>query len=1074
MTDPYPPDERSPDGRSESRGTHDEIGARLAEQAPEALNELLRGFALADAEAGGDLLRVAVATDPQHIYGGLITVLLRLVFLLYAEDRALMSGDATFLDQHSVRGLFEELRADAARHPDTMDQRHGAWARLITLFRRVYEGDAALNLPARRGALFDPQRHPFLEGHPGRQGAREDAPIRVPAVPDGVVWRVLEKLTTLRIGEDVERVDFRALDVERIGSIYEAMMGFELRRARAPSLALRPRGVVVDLRELRDSHDRLRLLDQADCRLTGKALALLRAARSVEELAAALDRRAVETRIIPEGALYLQPGEERRRSGSHYTPRGLTEPLVRATLRPVLEALGQRPRPEQILALKACDPAMGGGAFLIEACRQLGLALVAAFDLHGWALDGQQVVVPPDEIRERCAMRLVARRCLYGVDSNPFAVCLARLSLWLVTQARADPFTFLDHALRHGDSLVGLTRRQIARFDWQPDDQGTSPPIAQSTRWTNRAPTSREEATEAARVAGDLCVAAFFGADSRRAREKLRRVHFALLSRWRAGEPAAAAEVARLREGMRTADRPLVPFHWELEFPDVFERENPGFDAVVGNPPFLGGKRISTVLGDTFQSWCQAQMPQLNGNTDLVAIFFRRAFQHLRSRGTMGLIATNTIAQGDTRRSGLTWLCANGAVIVEASRRVPWPGAATVVVSTVAITRSHTTSRCVLDGRPVDRISAFLLGRGTDDEPVALKANANLCFNGCDIKGQGFLFDDGDPGATPTRTMGQILAARPDLARFVKPYIGGEDINGSPTHHLGRFVIDFGDMSLKEAQASGPLLDIVRARVLPDRRTRPGPVATWPWWQFWRTRGELRAAVSRRHLATVFACSLVTTHWALARVSTAAICSHKTAVFVEDRLAFFAVLTSRVHEAWTVFLSSTLGDALNYAPADCFETFPFPHDWTNDPRLEAVGQRFHDHRAALMIRNDEGLTKTCNRLHDPDETDPDVLELRRLHAELDRAVLDAYGWTDIPADCVWRLDHEEPEDEDEDEEPARKHKRKKPWRWRWPEAVHDEVLARLLALNQRRAEEERAAAAPASEGGKKPAISGPW
>jgi hypothetical protein len=121
-----------------------------------------------------------------------------------------------------------------------------------------------------------------------------------------------------------------------------------------------------------------------------------------------------------------------------------------------------------------------------------------------------------------------------------------------------------------------------------------------------------------------------------------------------------------------------------------------------------------------------------------------------------------------------------------------------------------------------------------------------------------------------------------------------------------------------------------------------------------------------------------------------------------------------------------------------------------------------------MVRNNEGLTRTYNRFHDPDETHPDILELRRLHAAMDRAVLDAYGWTDIPTDCIFRLDYEEPEDE-EAEETGKKRKKKKPWRLRWPEAVHDEVLARLLALNQERAEEERRMAAA----GEKPKVAKP-
>ena len=122
----------------------------------------------------------------------------------------------------------------------------------------------------------------------------------------------------------------------------------------------------------------------------------------------------------------------------------------------------------------------------------------------------------------------------------------------------------------------------------------------------------------------------------------------------------------------------------------------------------------------------------------------------------------------------------------------------------------------------------------------------------------------------------------------------------------------------------------------------------------------------------------------------------------------------------------------------------FPH-----PTLETTGQTYYDFRATLMIRNNEGLTKTYNRFHDPNERDPDILKLRNLHAAMDRAVLDAYGWSDIPTDCEFILDYEI------DEETWGK--KKKPYRYRWPEEIHDEVLARLLDLNQKRYAEEVAA-----------------
>jgi hypothetical protein len=121
--------------------------------------------------------------------------------------------------------------------------------------------------------------------------------------------------------------------------------------------------------------------------------------------------------------------------------------------------------------------------------------------------------------------------------------------------------------------------------------------------------------------------------------------------------------------------------------------------------------------------------------------------------------------------------------------------------------------------------------------------------------------------------------------------------------------------------------------------------------------------------------------------------------------------------------------------------------------LDTVGRDYFNFRADLMVRNNEGLTKTYNRFHDPQEASEDIKKLRELHAAMDRAVLDAYGWTDVPTDCEFILDYEEEED-DEADYGGRARKKKKPYRYRWPDEVRDEVLARLLALNAERHEEE--------------------
>ncbi len=169
-------------------------------------------------------------------------------------------------------------------------------------------------------------------------------------------------------------------------------------------------------------------------------------------------------------------------------------------------------------------------------------------------------------------------------------------------------------------------------------------------------------------------------------------------------------------------------------------------------------------------------------------------------------------------------------------------------------------------------------------------------------------------------------------------------------------------------------------------------------------------------------------------------------VLVYPNLSPFAVLQYRVHEIWARFFSSTLEDRLRYAPSDCFETFPFPLGYETDPALEAAGQTYHDHRAALMVAANEGMTKTYNRFHKVEERSEPIRRLRELHDDMDRAVLRAYGWHDLEDELRPEFLTEETEDD---------HTYR--GRYFWPAEARDRVLARLLA---RHAEEVAAGLAP--------------
>jgi hypothetical protein len=1065
----------------DSRKYQNEVSERLAEQVLHALYELLRGFQAAHDASRGQLLRTPLDKHPDEVYRALLTVILRLVFLLYTEERDMLPKDEAFQRFYSLAGLYKRLREDAALFPDTLHGRYGAWAQLLVLFRMIHDGAECgpMRLPRRHGSLFDPNRFPFLEGRSGTLQTHER--IEPPLVPDGTIYRVLEKLLVL----DGERISYRALDVEQIGSVYETMMGFRLETATGRSAAVKAQKkqgapTAVDLEALLRESPAKRdtwLQERTDRKLTDKIKKAVKGAATLEDLHAALrpviDPEATPD-LVPQGAMVLQPSEERRRSGSHYTPRSLTQPIVQTTLAPILERLrgadGRPPRPEQILDLKVCDPAMGSGAFLVEACRQLGDALV-----ESWRANGGMPAIPPDEDEVIFARRQIAQRCIYGVDRNPMAVDLAKVSLWLVTLAKDHPLTFVDHALRHGDSLVGLSRKQIEAFHWDE----SKPPVLRGLGIRDSLDTVIDlrrrirEADESVpdwdlrdwwrtadielrkvRILGDLVLAAFFEGDSQKERENKLIVYGGEVRNGR------AEGYREQLEEWRNAEKPLVSFHWEIEFPEVFERENPGFDAFVGNPPFAGKNSVAAANVDGYPGWLKELHEESHGNADLVAQFFRRAFTLVRRDGAFGFIATNTIGQGDTRSTGLRWICLHGGEIFTARKRVKWPGLAAVVVSVIHVIRGTFSGSKRLDNHEAETITAFLFHRGGHDDPDRLDTNSGKSFQGSIVLGMGFTFDDTDTKgvATPLTEMRRLIGKDPLNQEVIFPYIGGEEVNTSPIHAHHRYVINFGERSEKECRSRWPdLMTIVEEKVKPERmelRDNPdGRRRKSHWWQYGRYTPALFAAIAG--LSRVLVISRVGNAFAFCFKEEQCVFSERLVVFPLSSSAVFATLQCRIHEVWARFFSATLKDDLMYAPSDCFETFPFPINWDNHPVLEAVGKIYYEFRASLMVKNNEGLTKTYNRFHDPYENEPDILKLRELHAAMDRAVLDAYGWKDIPTDCEFLLDYEIDEEEWGD--------KKRPWRYRWPDDVRDEVLARLLELNAERAKEEALSGAAASK-----------
>jgi len=1133
---------------ADSRKSQHDITDQLGLQLRRSVEIFVRALDGADKDANGTLL---AGVSEKDLYEATTTVMMRLIVLLCAEERAILpAGDPLFDSFYAVGTIGEQLRAKAqAVGDEVLERAYDAWPRLLAAFRAMYSGvdHDRLKMRPYGGGLFDPDRFPFLEGRqPGTTWEVEKAtPIKI---HNRTVLHILDSIQFIntRIAGHTEKrkLSFESLGVEQVGHVYEGLLDHTASRADDVVLGLigkkpgeEPEVELSDLEGwLQKSEKELfGKLKDLDCGSPGKIKKLFEGdveSQQLEKIHAVLgeDDEAWE-RIKPfaglirnddlgeplvmkSGSLYVTAGMDRREGGAHYTPRSLSEPIVKTTLevqvynRPSDKASKDDAvikTPEEILDLKVCDPACGSGAFLVGSVRYLAERLVESWDkaeqASGSPIDrsgkpttasteSDRLPADPEE-RLHLAQRLVAGSCIYGVDKNPLAVEMAKVSVWLLLLAKDEPFGFLDHAIKCGDSLVGLTRKQIAQMTWEEpasvkgtifeliDEAATDASIKRLEIESLGAGhesdkqllhVEAEEALANVKLVGDVVVASFFNDTTKTKRKQLLSKYAGKISDW-LDKGLGKAGLEKIAAELRQSDRPVPPFHWEIEFPEVFARENGGFDAFVGNPPFAGKNNLIGGSRKGYLDWLKSLHVETHGNSDLVAHFFRRAFTLLRQSGTTGLIATKTIRQGDTRSTGLRWIRRNQGIIYFANRRQSWPGAASVVISIVHIFKGPgpLNVAILLDGRPVETITAYLFHAGTDEDAAKLNANEQLCFCANVVLGVGFTFDDDDRSgqANSIAKMRDLLAEDPRNQELIFPYINGKEVNGAIKPLPTRYIINFGDMPFKDAQAWPSLLAIAEQKVKPQRYAGQSTVNPERWWMFARPATELYSTI--RDYERVLVRSLTSTNFStFTFLPTGYVYDQTLIVFAYQSPVALAILAGRIHEAWGLFQGGSMKDDPRYNVDDCFKTFPFPTVGMDDRQLLALGQSYFDCRAQYQESEEIGLTKTYNHFHDPHRQSEGILELRRLHGLMDAAVLRAYGWDDLadraadPEFCKFILDYEVEEDSSA----------AKPYRYRWPDEFRDEVLARLLELNEQRYKEEVAAglhgASAAPKAAKKP------
>ena len=525
--------------------------------------------------------------------------------------------------------------------------------------------------------------------------------------------------------------------------------------------------------------------------------------------------------------------------------------------------------------------ACGSGAFLVQACRYMSERLVEAWEdaekrhpgvpgitPEGSASTGaanEQLIPRDTDERLTYARRIVAQRCLYGVDKNPLAAEMAKLSLWLLTLAKYKPFTFLDHAIRCGDSLVGIRDiRQVQYFQLDLDQADRSlfaGPVmglvdeavalrkkiealpantVEDVRDKERLLAEAEGKTARLRCAADLLISVEFqlvsSAGEKEALHNSMAIQAgALCPEWDAGDFRAAAK--KVMNGQPT-------FHWPLEFPEVM-LDRGGFDAFVCNPPFMGGKKITGNLGTLYRDHLVDHLAGgQKGHADLCAYFFLRAASLLREGGQFGFLATNTIAQGDTREVGLDQLTAKGCVIPRAVPSRPWPGTASLEVAHVWLRRGRWNKPFVLDDKPVAGITPFLTEPGTvSGPPHRLAANAGKSFIGSYVLGMGFVLEPEEAR--------QLIEKDPRNKDVLFPYLNGEDLNSRPDQSPRRWVINFFDWPIEKAMQYPDCFRIIEAKVKPERTRKKanGDFALrkplpQKWWIYADKRPELYRTIA--------------------------------------------------------------------------------------------------------------------------------------------------------------------------------------------------------------------------------------
>jgi hypothetical protein len=761
-------------------------------------------------------------------------------------------------------------------------------------------------------------------------------------------------------------------------------------------------------------------------------------------------------------------GDERSRTGSHYTPDDLVQPLIKHSLDYLIADKLKTTDPEEaLLSLRVADISCGSGHILLAAARRIAteLAIVRT---------GEE---QPSPSAFRSAIRDVIRNCIYGVDLNPLAVELCKVALWLEAHIPGQPLNFLDHHIKCGNAIVGFAHREEMQkgvpdeaFVTMPGDdkevvaelrkrnkaerirQGKqvsfafTPEIDQSfslslKQWheiaalPERTPSEIEEKkrryqefatgkdSSLLHQIASIPIAQFYIEKNYGNRSSI--ITDDVYSQYFSGHQSPNEQATAMVQAI--ADRKNF-FHWFLEFPEIIE--NGGFDCILGNPPFLGGQKLSGTYGLAQLEYLKHAYAPI-GAVDLVTYFFRRIFTLIKDKGFQSLISTNTIAQGSAREGGLDVIVAKGGAINHAVRSMKWPGIAAVEVALVTITKQPWKGKFILAGKEVETITPYLDDAATLGNPWPLIQNDGKSFQGSIVLGKGF--------ALEPQEAEELIRKNPKNKNVLFPYLNGDDLNSNPDQSPSRWVINFFDWAEEKCRDEYPeCFDIVERLVKPERdKITYSKTAKEKWWLYERSRADMYEFI-RNSLDKVLVISQATKYIQSVWVCGDNVYDQAVIVICVDEAMYYPLLNSTIHTLFAEKERTTIGGTSYYIPTKAFQPFPFPQNLSQSlgDQLHCIGEEYHEHRKQLMLDIQLGLTKTYNLFHakplrpiTPEEEQLDdkalqkllgkdaahlrkhlaktpgtitfneavsaIQKLRNLHHQMDNAVLEAYGWQDL-------------------------------------------------------------------------------